>query len=598
MRRSHDGYGSSGCCRARAGWLALGALLGFLAIGSNIALMAMSAYLVSKAALVSNVADVALVVTAVRVLAIGRAAFRYLERYATHAATLRILADLRVWLYASIEPLAPARLTTTRAGDVLARLVADVDTLEDFSVRVVLPPIVAVLTTLFASLLLGVFDARLAVVLLAFLVVTGVLLPLATRRLSRAAAVASIGTRSELHASTIDVIAGMGDLLALDRADSHRASVLSLGRQVDRLGDRLALVRGLGGGLAAGLTSLCAVVVLAVAIPLVTGGRIEAVYLALIPMVAIAAFEGVQPLTTSVQLLDSSRAAGDRLFELVDAPPPVVDPRGPGSGVRHRDAARDPDRAPDVRVRPGARPALADVSLRVPRRRQPRGRRRERLGQDDARQPAASVLGRTTRARSGSAAWSCATCGRTTCAASSAVVSQRVDLFDATIRDNLALADPEVTDAQLDEACRIAQLADVIAGLPAGYDTRIGENGVRLSGGERRRLAIARAILRDAPILVLDEATADLDAVDGTGARGIPATVRRRPDDADHHPPPGAGGARRADRAAREGPPDRLRRLPDVAGAPLAGERAGERRARRTHPCAGPSARGPRRRSP
>ena len=104
-----------------------------------------------------------------------------------------------------------------------------------------------------------------------------------------------------------------------------------------------------------------------------------------------------------------------------------------------------------------------------------------------------------------------------------AVVSQRVDLFDATIRDNLALADPDVTDDQLDEACRIAQLGDVIAALPAGYDTRIGENGVRLSGGERRRLAIARAILRDAPILVLDEATADLDA---TTERALVASLR------------------------------------------------------------------------
>ena len=103
------------------------------------------------------------------------------------------------------------------------------------------------------------------------------------------------------------------------------------------------------------------------------------------------------------------------------------------------------------------------------------------------------------------------------------VVSQRVDLFDATIRDNLALADPEVTDAQLDSACRIAQLGDVIAGLPAGYDTRIGENGVRLSGGERRRLAIARAILRDAPVLILDEATADLDA---STERALVASLR------------------------------------------------------------------------
>ena len=511
-----------GLLAPRAGWLALGALLGFLAIGSNIALMAMSAYLVSKAALVSNVADIALVVTAVRVLAIGRAAFRYLERYATHAATLRILADLRVWLYASIEPLAPARLTRTRAGDVLARLVADVDTLEDFPVRVVLPPIVAVLTTVFASLLLGVFDASLAVVLLAFLVMTGVLLPLATRRLSRAAAVASIGTRSELHASTIDVIAGMGDLLALDRADSHRAKVLSLGAEVDRLGDRLAVVRGLGGGLAAGLTSLCAVVVLAIAIPLVTGGRIEAVYLALIPMVAIAAFEGVQPLTTSVQQLDSSRAAGDRLFELVDAPPPVVDPAEPVPAS----AIATP---PEIRIDhltfaydPGTRPALSDVSLLVPA-----GGSLAIVG--------ASGSGKTTIVNLLLRFWDYDT-GEVRIGGVElrdlraddvrgqlGVVSQRVDLFDATIRDNLALANPGVTDAQLDDACRIAQLGDVIAGLPAGYDTRIGENGVRLSGGERRRLAIARSILRDAPVLILDEATADLDA---STERALVASLR------------------------------------------------------------------------
>ncbi len=314
----------------------------------------------------------------------------------------------------------------------------------------------------------------------------------------------------------------MGDLLALDRADSHRAQVLALGAEVDRLGDRLAVVRGLGGGLAAGLTSLCAVVVLAVAIPLVTGGQIEAVYLALIPMVAIAAFEGVQPLTTSVQQLDSSRAAGDRLFELVDAPPPVVDPADPtpASSIAMPPAIRIDHLT--FAYDEGGRAALDDVSLDIPA-----GGSLAIVG--------ASGSGKTTIVNLLLRFWDYDAgeirLGGVELRAMRAddvrrriaVVSQRVDLFDATIRDNLALADPDVTDAQLDEACRIAQLADVIAALPAGYDTRIGENGVRLSGGERRRLAIARAILRDAPILVLDEATADLDA---TTERALVASLR------------------------------------------------------------------------
>jgi ATP-binding cassette subfamily C protein CydC len=281
--------------------------------------------------------------------------------------------------------------------------------------------------------------------------------------------------------------------------------------EVDRLGDRLAVVRGLGGGLAAGLTSLCAVVVLAVAIPLVTGGQVEAVYLALLPMVAIAAFEGVQPLTTSVQQLDTSRAAGARLFELVDAPLPVVDPPDPAP-------ASSIAAPPAIRIdhltfayTSGARPALDDVSLQVPA-----GGSLAIVG--------ASGSGKTTIVNLLLRFWDydrgefrvgdveLRDLRADDVRHRIAVVSQRVDLFDATIRDNLALADPEVTDAQLDEACRIAQLGAVIAALPAGYDTRIGENGVRLSGGERLRLAIARAILRDAPILVLDEASADLDA--------------------------------------------------------------------------------------
>ena len=155
------------------------------------------------------------------------------------------MADVRVWFYAAIEPLAPARLMTRRSGDLLARIVADVETLEDFYVRVVMPPIVAVLVTAFACVLVGLFDVTLGFVLLSFLVVVGVVLPLLTRWLSREVSERSVRTRGELSATIVDEVNGLADLIALDRADGHRATVLALGGDLDRHGGAAGPVPGI-----------------------------------------------------------------------------------------------------------------------------------------------------------------------------------------------------------------------------------------------------------------------------------------------------------------------------------------------------------------
>jgi thiol reductant ABC exporter CydC subunit len=525
-----------GLIASRRWWILAGAGLAFLAIGANVALIAMSAYLVSRAAIVTNVAELALAITAVRVLAIGRAAFRYLERYVTHLATLRILADVRVWFYAAIEPLAPARLATRRSGDLLAAIVADVETLEDFYVRVIVPPIAAALATAFACVLLGAFDVRLGLILLAFLVLTGVVLPSLTLRLARVPGAAAVGRRAALNAMVVDEIQGIAELAAFDQALAHRNATLALGDEVDAIAERLAVVRGLGIGLGALLASVSAVAILAVAVPLVLGGQIDGVYLALLPLAAIAAFEAVQPLSMSLQLLGANEAAAARLFAVVDAPTPVRDPSpaaepalatdGPFRGQPRTDGrsptARPPSmpaQPPAIEVRgltfayePGARPVLDDIDLTVPSGGSlalvgPSGSGKSTLvnlllrfwdyGQGEIRiggRELHDLHADDVRLMLG-------------------VVSQRVHLFDATIRDNLALADAAVTDAEVEAACRLAQLHEFVATLPDGYETRIGEDGIRLSGGERRRLAIARAIIKDAPIVILDEATADVDAV-------------------------------------------------------------------------------------
>jgi len=503
--------------------MAAGALLGFLAVGSNIALLAMSAYLISRAALVTNVADIALAITAVRVLAIARAAFRYLERYVTHRATFDILADLRVWFFASIEPIAPAALAGQRRGDLLGRIVADIDTLEDFYVRVLVPPIVAAAAVAFASLVLGILDPILGLALLAFMGLTGVILPIVGRRLARGPAMALVETRGELRATVVDELAGMADLVALDRTAWHRDRVLSLGSASDAALTELAWIRGWTTALAATLAGLAAVTILGIGAALVDAGRIDGVFLAVLPLTALAAFEVIGPLAQAVSLQDANESAARRLFELADAPAAVVDPPAALPPTPATAAAPTPSVVAtlptppaiefrDVSFRYGTDEPLVlhGCSLTVPAgtslavvgpsvsgkttlvnllaRFWDPGAGEVRIGDRDIReQRAADVRALLT------------------------VVEQDVHLFDATIRDNLAVADADVTDSRIAEACRIAGIHDAIVALPAGYETRVGEGGMLLSGGERQRLAIARAIIKDAPVLVLDEATANLD---------------------------------------------------------------------------------------
>ncbi len=489
-------------------WLAAGMLFGIIAVGANVALMGLSAYLISKAAIATGVAELALAVTAVRVLAMSRAGFRYLERYTTHRAMFRILSTVRVWFYRAVEPLAPARLVHARSGDLLTRSVNDVDALEGFYIKVLVPPIVAVVAVAGVSVIYGIFDLAIGLALAFFLVLTGVVLPLVSRWLSAAPASSVATIRGDVGAMLVDEVQGVADLVALDAAADHRRRLLERATELDAARGRLGAIESVSNALSGLFASLSGLVILVLAIPLVTTGELEGVFLAALPLAAIAAFEAVQPLSRSLQLYDSTRTSARRLFELIDDEPAVVDPDLPSDppvrhelvveGLTFRYEETEPWvlRELDLTVGAGERVALVGPSgcgkstlaslllrfwdyetgsIRIG------GTELHELEQEDAR----ALL---------------------------SVVPQDVHLFNATIEDNLQVADAHATREDLDRACAIARLDAFIASLPDGYDTVVGEDGLLLSGGERRRLAIARAVLKDTPVVILDEVTADLDS--------------------------------------------------------------------------------------
>ncbi|HEY4753825.1 MAG TPA: ABC transporter ATP-binding protein, partial [Candidatus Limnocylindrales bacterium] len=292
-----------------------------------------------------------------------------------------------------------------------------------------------------------------------------------------------------------------------DRDARHRSELLALAATLDAATARLSAIGAAGAAATSLVTGLGAVAVLALGIELVRDGRLPTVLLASAPLAAVATFEAIGPLATSVQRLDAVEAAAGRMFGLVGATPAVVDPPSPAPVPD--DASLD-IRHVRFRYEAGLRDVLDDLSLTVRS-----GGRVAIVGPSGAgKSTLVGLLLRFEPYREGEIRVG----GRdlrdlraADVRAALAVVSQRVDLFDATLRDNLAVADPDVTEAVARRALEAAQLSAFVESLPDGLETRIGEDGIRLSGGERRRLAIARAIVRDAPILVLDEPTADLD---------------------------------------------------------------------------------------
>ena len=490
--------------RRQTGWLLAGLLTSVASVGVGVALLVVAARAVSGPppdrdglVLLGGVAAASLV----RGLGVIRVLLRYLERLLTHAATFRALADMRVWFFRQLAARSSGGLGFLRSGEALSRLVGDVEALDGLYLRIILPLSAALLLAPVTVLLISVGDAGLALIVAGLFGITTLLLPCYAAVTTLRAGAGLAEAAGELRVAVLDTLSGLREVRAFGAEGRMIAAMQAREAALFRAQRHVAM----NAASASTLAFLCEQAAL-LAILLTSSASAPVLLPSL--LLTAAAFEVVGALPRAGALAGHAASAAERVLQVADAPIQARDPAQPlpppaSSSLRFDGVT--------FRWRPDHPAVFTRLSLDVPA-----GARIAILGPSGAGKSTFATLAlKVATPEEGRVLLGgvdVASLRAEDVRARIAWLGQATHLFDDTVRENLRLARPGASDAELWSALDQAALGQTIRALPDGLDTWVGEGGARFSGGQGRRLALARALLSTAPILILDEPAAGLDA--------------------------------------------------------------------------------------
>lgn len=515
----------------------LAVLAGSAGLGSAVGLAAVSAWLIARASQMPPVMYLTIAAVTVRALGVSRGVLRYVERLVSHDVALRGMTTLRTRVYARLAEADPAMVLRLRRGDLLARVGADVDGVGDVVVRGLLPMAVAAVVSTGSVVLVGVFLPWAGVALAGCLLLAGVAGPWWALRAARTAEARSADARSQLSATVLTLLDDAAELAVSGRLDQVLRRLRDVEADLARATDaaaRPAAVAAAIGPLSVGLAVLAA---LALGIPATTAGLLTPVELAVVVLTPLAAFEAVGVLPGAAVTLLRAQQAARRVLELLDSP--ARSPEAPYQADVVAAAPLDGSVvAEDLTCGwPGRPPALTGVDLAVTPGRSVAVVGPSGVGKTTLLLTLAGLLP-PVQGRARVDGLEPYRLTREEAARRVAMTPEDAHVFDTTVLENLRVARGDVTADEAAAALGAVGLADWLAGLPDGLDTRMGSDAARVSGGERRRLLLARALLGPAPVLLLDEPTEHVDAgadellaglLDGslTGGRGVVVVTHR-----------------------------------------------------------------------